>query len=129
LQRNRYATLVITGLLAWLITILLGGWGPILAGLAAARFAPRRGAFGWAFLGAFAAWVIWFLVSAAQVPIIGLAQLLGQIVGLGAAGGLALPVLAATFAGLIAGVGCSAGHMLFEATHPQSARETSGVSS
>ncbi len=129
MQGNRYLTLVITGVLAWLLTLLLGAWGPILAGLAAGRFAPRKGAFRWAFFGGFGAWVIWFLVSAVQVPIIGLAQLLGQIVGLGAAAGLALPILGAIFAGLIAGVGCSAGHALFVATHPQVTTEPSGVSS
>ncbi|MDA8345205.1 MAG: hypothetical protein M0Z66_06960 [Thermaerobacter sp.] len=123
MQGSRLWTLIISGLLAWLLTLLLGVWGPILAGLAAGRFAPQRGAFRWAALGAFAAWIAWFVVSAATVPIIGLARLLGQIVGIGASGGLVLPVLAAIFAGLIAGVAASAGLALFTASHRDKAQQ------
>lgn len=119
MQENRYLTLVVSGLLAWVLTLLVGAWGPILAGLAAGRFAPARGGFRWAFLGAFGAWIVWLGISALQVPIVPLTRLLGRIVGIGAPGGFALPVLAAVFAGLIAGVGCSAGRALFLAAHPR----------
>ncbi len=117
MQGNRLWTLVVSGILAWLFALLLGGYAPLLAGLAAGRFAPRKGSFWWGGLGALLAWLLWFIVSAASVPIVPLAHLLGQVVGIGAAAGVALPLLAAIFAGLIAGVACSAGQALFTAAH------------
>lgn len=112
MQTNRLWTLLVSGVLAWLLTLLLGIWGPILAGLVAGVFAPRKGAFRWAALGTALAWLVWFGISALSAPIGPLAQLLGQIVGLGATGGLALPVLAAILAGIVAGVAASASHVL-----------------
>lgn len=103
--RKRLLVFLCAGVLSWLLAFVISGVAPLAAGLVAGLLAPKRGAFGPAFLGALLSWLIWFGASAATAPLIPLAKVLGAVVGIGAGLGPILPLLAALFAGLIAGVG------------------------
>lgn len=117
---SRLSAFLAALLLTWLLTLWLGPYGPFLAGLLAGRFGPRRGAFVYPALGAFLAWLGWFAVTAATAPLVPLARLLGAIVGIGAAGGLLLPLVASLLGGTAAGLAALAGRAIFAAIHPGS---------
>lgn len=97
----------VTGILAWLLTLWLGVPGALLAGLVAGGVAPRRGAFVAPALGAFTAWLVWFLVSSATAPLLPLGRILASIMGLPALGGFLLPLVACLLAAVIAGLAAS----------------------
>jgi len=115
---SRLTAFLAAAALTWLLTLWLGGFGPLVAGILAGRFAPRRGGFLYPALGAATAWLLWFLATALTAPLLPLARLLGGIVGIGAALGPALPVLASLLGGVAAGVGALCGREIFAALHP-----------
>ncbi len=117
-QASRLAAFVSALLLTWLLTLWLGALGPLIAGVLAGRFAPRRGGFLYPALGGVAAWLLWFLATALTAPLVPLARLLGAIVGIGGGFGLALPLLASLLCGVVVGLGALAGAALFAAIHP-----------
>jgi hypothetical protein len=119
MQGSRLAALLAALLLTWLLTLWLGAYGPFVAGLLAGRFGPRRGAFFYPALGAFLAWLAWFVVTAATAPLVPLARLLGSIIGIGAVGGLLLPLVASLLCGVAAGLAALAGRAIFAAIHPR----------
>lgn len=102
-----WSAFCVTGILAWLLTLLFGAPGALLAGLVAGRSAPRRGAFIAPALGAFTAWMLWFAVSAATSPLLPLGRILASIMGLPALGGYLLPLVACLLAAIIAGLAAS----------------------
>ena len=118
-QASRLAAFVSALVLTWLLTLWLGGYGPLVAGVLAGRFAPRRGGFLYPALGGFAAWLGWFAATALTAPLVPLARLLGAIVGIGAGGGLLLPLLASLLCGVVTGLAALAGRAVFAAIHPQ----------
>lgn len=120
-QASRPAAFVAALALTWLLTLWLGAFGPLIAGLLAGRFAPSRAGFIYPALGGFAAWILWFAATALTAPLLPLARLLGAVVGIGALGGLLLPLLASLLSGVVVGLGALAGAALFAVIHPQAA--------
>lgn len=103
LPKSRLLALAIAGILTWLLAMGLGSYAPLIAGAAAGLFAPRRGAFLFAGLGAFLAWLIWFLLGSATGPLLPFSGILADIIGIPSLGGLLLPLLASLLGGTIAG--------------------------
>lgn len=123
-QASRITAFLAALFLTWLMTLWLGPWGPLVAGVLAGRFAPSRGGFSYPALGGFVAWLAWFAATALTAPLIPLARLLGAIVGIGAAGGLALIVIASVLCAVVVGLGALAGAAIFALIHPRSADST-----
>ncbi len=119
-QSSRTATFVAALILTWLLTLWVGAWGPVIAGILAGRLAPRRGGFIYPALGGLVAWLGWFALTALTAPLLPLARLLGAIVGIGSSGGLALPVIASLLCAVVVGLGALAGAALFGLIHPHS---------
>jgi hypothetical protein len=117
-QASRLGAFLAALFLTWLLTLWLGAWGPLIAGILAGRFAPRRGNFLYPAIGGAAAWLLWFGATAATAPLVPLARLLGAIVGIGGGLGLTLPLVASLLCGVVAGLGAMAGAALFAAIHP-----------
>ncbi len=120
-QASRITAFVAAVFLTWLLTLWLGPWGPLVAGLLAGRFAPRRGGFIYPALGGLVAWLAWFAATAITAPLVPLARLLGAIIGIGGAGGLALPIVASLLCAVVVGLGALAGAAFFALIHPQPA--------
>ena len=103
LRKSFLATLIASGILAWLLAMAVGSYAPLVAGLASGLVAPRKGAFIAAGLGTFAAWMLWFLAGAATGPLLSLSDILSAIVGIPNLGGVLLPVVPSVLGGVVAG--------------------------
>lgn len=94
----------VSGIAVWVVGLWIGPFAPLVAGILAGLTGPRRGAFRWPALGAFAGWAIWFITASLTSPVLELGQILSSVLGLPSLGGMMLPLLACILAGVVAGV-------------------------